>query len=171
MRHSTKLLSGYRHRELRLNCWAGTNQTYLDPFGLTWISDAPYVSGASGASDQPDAVHTPYPELFRTQRFFTSSTSYNLALDNGIYDVQLFWSETFFTQVGQRLFGLEIQGRAVLQNFDLIREGGGVQNRAITRMFRTHVTNRNLAIRFLMGSADNPTISAMCVTRIASLRR
>lgn len=170
MRHSTKLRSGYRHRELRLNCGSGAQQVYTDPFGLAWVSDNAFISTGVVVSDQPIATRTAYPNLFQSLRYNPGGFTYDLMLDNGIFELNCFWSETFFTTVGQKVFGLAIQGKTVLQNFDIIREAGG-QNIAISRLFKTYVTNRHLKIDFLPGSADHPSISAMCVTRIASLRR
>lgn len=151
-----------RHQELRLNCPASGN--YVDPFGLIWVPDNTFIGTGITVYNQPNATNTVYPTLFNSLRYNSGGFTYNLAMDNGLYTLQFFWSETHFTAPGQKIFGLAIQGQTVLQGFDLIRESGG-QNIAVTRTFKAFVTNRNLRIDFLPGSADHPSISAICISR------
>jgi hypothetical protein len=74
--------------------------------------------------------------------------------------VTLKFAENYFTQPGQRLFGVSINGQTVLSNFDILGAAGGA-NKAIDRSFSVSVTGGAVTIHFLPGAANNPKIDAI----------
>ncbi|KAK6157079.1 hypothetical protein DH2020_011327 [Rehmannia glutinosa] len=82
-----------------------------------------------------------------------SLTYYAFCLMNGNYTVNLHFAEIIFTNdrtfssLGRRLFDVYIQGKWVLEDFNIESEAGGV-NKAIRRNFTAVVTDNTLDIRF-----------------------
>lgn len=51
------------------------------------------------------------------------------------YTVRLFFAETEENEIGRRLFNVSIQGRQVLEAFDIVKEAGGI-NRPVVKEFK-----------------------------------
>lgn len=60
---------------------------------------------------------------------------YIFTLPNGSYTVKLFFAEHHFDKVGKRKFDVRIQGRTVLENYDIFRKAKG-KNKGRVEMFR-----------------------------------
>jgi hypothetical protein len=52
-----------------------------------------------------------------------------------LYTVRLFFAETEENEIGRRLFNVSIQGRLVLQAFDIVKEAEGI-NRSVVKEFK-----------------------------------
>ncbi|XP_028763825.1 probable LRR receptor-like serine/threonine-protein kinase At1g53440 isoform X1 [Neltuma alba] len=82
-----------------------------------------------------------------------SLTYYGFCLENGKYRGNLHFAEIMFTddqiysRLGRRLFDVYIQGKRVLENFNIVERAGGV-GKAVIEPFTTDVTNNTLEIRF-----------------------
>uniref|UniRef100_A0A2N9GHU4 non-specific serine/threonine protein kinase n=1 Tax=Fagus sylvatica TaxID=28930 RepID=A0A2N9GHU4_FAGSY len=78
---------------------------------------------------------------------------YGLGLDNGLYNVSLFFAETGFDarssqtwkSLGRRVFNIYIQGSLELKDFDISKEAGGVR-KAIRKNFVANVSENYLEI-------------------------
>nr|POF10010.1 putative lrr receptor-like serine/threonine-protein kinase [Quercus suber] len=99
-------------------------------------------------------IATNTPELYQTSRMSPGSLRYyGLGLDNGLYNVSLFFAETGFDDrssqtwksLGRRVFDIYIQGSLELKDFDISKEAGGVE-RAIRKIFRANVSENYLEI-------------------------
>ncbi|KAM4112469.1 hypothetical protein ACJW30_05G142300 [Castanea mollissima] len=99
-------------------------------------------------------IATSIPELYQTSRMSPGSLRYyGLGLDNGLYNVTLFFAETGFDyqssqtwkSLGRRVFDIYIQGRRELKDFDISKEAGGVE-RAIPKNFTANVSENYLEI-------------------------
>ncbi|KAK4253499.1 hypothetical protein QN277_010163 [Acacia crassicarpa] len=94
------------------------------------------------------------PELFQTARLSASSLRYyGLGLENGNYNISLFFAETSiqddtttWKSLGRRVFDIYIQGNRVLKDFDIKTEAGGASFRAVKRDFQVHVSENLLEI-------------------------
>ncbi|KAJ7981865.1 putative Kinase [Quillaja saponaria] len=82
-----------------------------------------------------------------------SLTYYGFCLGNGNYTVNLHFAEIMFTDdktynsLGRRIFDIYIQGKRVLEDFNIAYEAGGV-GKAVTKRFTAVVTSNTLEIRF-----------------------
>ncbi|KAK4253497.1 hypothetical protein QN277_010161 [Acacia crassicarpa] len=93
-------------------------------------------------------------ELFQTARLSASSLRYyGLGLENGNYNISLFFAETSildttttWKSLGRRVFDIYIQGNRVWKDFDIKREAGGASFRAVKRDFQVHVSENFLEI-------------------------
>ncbi|XP_031407370.1 probable leucine-rich repeat receptor-like serine/threonine-protein kinase At3g14840 isoform X2 [Punica granatum] len=94
------------------------------------------------------------PQLYMTARISPISlTYYGFCLTRGKYKVTLHFAEIIFTgnksysSLGRRYFDVYIQGKRVLQDFNMEDEAGGV-GKPIIKSFDANVTDGTLEIRF-----------------------
>jgi glutamine amidotransferase PdxT len=131
---------------------------YTDPSGNVWAADTGYSGG------QPDVVttaiaNTTTAALYQTSRWDNKTLTYRFTVPNGGYSVNLKFAETYFKNAGQRIFGVSINGVAVLTNFDIVAAAGG-SNRAIDKAFQVTVTGGAIAIQ-LTATVDDPQVNAI----------
>lgn len=96
----------------------------------------------------------PNSELYARDRLSPLSlTYYGLCMHNGSYTVKLHFAEIVFTNdstfcsLGKRKFNVFIQGRMVLEDFDIEQSTGGA-GKPVIKSFITFVTNHTLEIHF-----------------------
>ena len=128
---------------------------YTDSQGRTWSADTGYSGGATYYSPM-NVGGTTTPVLYQTVRYLP--LTYSFSVPNGTHTVTLKFAEIYFTQPGQRVFNVLINGQAVLSNFDIVQQGGaGV---ALDEQFTVNVTNGQVTIQ-LTPVVENPMISAI----------
>ncbi len=153
---------------------AGSSTPYTDPLGQLWSSDTGFTGG--GLYTINHAINgTPAPVLYQTVHYnFNSPITYQTAVPNGYYTVNLKFEENQFTQSGKRLFNVFINGQEVLSNFDEFA-AAGAQYQAVDVPIPVTVTNGSIAIEFvpvlsatgvyaieiLAGTPPAPTITSM----------
>ena len=64
------------------------------------------------------------------------------------YTVRLYFADLENQQQGQRVFDIALQGKVVVEGFDIVKEAGGSQ-RALTRQFQGVKVDRNLEIELI----------------------
>jgi hypothetical protein len=101
------------------------------------------------------ADRNPLPEL-----------SYDFAVANGRYLVNLFFANTYTDTMlpGQRLFHIDIEGRRVYEKFDQVAAAGG-SGKAVVRSAVVEVRDGNLGIVFRNLPKNNPAVKALEVLR------
>ncbi|HLG76031.1 MAG TPA: malectin domain-containing carbohydrate-binding protein, partial [Ktedonobacteraceae bacterium] len=73
---------------------------------------------------------------------------------------RLHWAELTFSNPGQRVFNVAINGNTVLSNFDVFATGG--YKKALVKEFTaTADSNGQINISFTQAGADNPFISGI----------
>jgi beta-galactosidase len=86
---------------------------------------------------------------------------------NAQYTVLLHFAETYFTQTGQRVFNVSINGTTVLSNFDIFAEAGA--NAALVKHFQaTADGSGQIVINYTRGTADQPKSSGIEIRGTAS---
>ena len=100
-------------------------------------------------------------DLFETERFGTQQ--WDFVVDNGEYTVNLYFAEIFVgvennDGVGDRIFDVEVEGSLVLDDYDILADGG--TSTAVLKSFDTTVGDGNLDIDFTTVN-DNAKISAI----------
>uniref|UniRef100_A0A0D9XCQ5 non-specific serine/threonine protein kinase n=1 Tax=Leersia perrieri TaxID=77586 RepID=A0A0D9XCQ5_9ORYZ len=137
----------------------GASLLYLSP-GSNWafsstgnfmdnnINDDNYIATSASKLTMPNS------ELYAKARLSPLSlTYYGLCMHNGSYTVKLHFAEIVFTNdstyysLGKRRFNVFIQGRMVLEDFDIEQSAGGAAATVI-KTFTTNVTNHTLEIHF-----------------------
>ncbi|KAJ0081543.1 hypothetical protein Patl1_11712 [Pistacia atlantica] len=127
-------------------------------------------------------INTTTPDLYQTSRQSPGSLRYyGLGLENGPYNVSLFFAEIVYEDrasrkwesLGRRVFDIYIQGTLCLKDFDISKEAGVVR-REIRRSFNATVSDNHLEIHLFWAGKGTccvlaigsygPLISALSVT-------
>ena len=96
--------------------------------------------------------------LYQSERF--GDFSYGIPVANGDYLVTLKFAEIYWTQSGQRLFNVLLEGVKVISNLDLVAKVG--PNAAYDVTLPVHVTDGQLNIKF-KSVVDYAKVSAIMV--------
>ncbi|XP_044985349.1 probable LRR receptor-like serine/threonine-protein kinase At1g07650 isoform X1 [Hordeum vulgare subsp. vulgare] len=112
------------------------------------INDDKYIASSTSKLTMPDS------KLYARARLSPLSlTYYGRCMHNGSYTVKLHFAEIIFTNdstycsLGKRKFNVFIQGRMVLEDFDIEQSAGGA-GKPVIKAFKTYVTNHTLKIQF-----------------------
>jgi len=128
-----------------INC-GGNAMTGAD--GVAWTGDQYYSGG--------DLAYTGYMiggsldlSLFRSaRRGLYGDFSYAIPVPNGSYLLKLRFAEIMFSDKGQRVFSVNVNGVPVLTNFDIIADAGATLT-ADDKQFPVTVSNGKLQIDFV----------------------
>lgn len=133
---------------IRVNCGGGA---YRDRFGNDWSSDQKYRPGSWGHVNGGYSLIYPYSikgtvddPLYQAER--NALDFYRFTVPNGNYVVQLKFAELYYKKVGQRIYHVSIEGKRVMQDFDMFATAGFA--RAIDRTFQVTVNDGRLDIFF-----------------------
>jgi hypothetical protein len=129
---------------------------YTDAQGRVWSADTGYGGGATWSVSAAIA-NTATPKLYQSCRY--GDFSYQYAVPNGTYTVNLKFAEVSMSGPGQRVFNVDLNGTAALTNFDIFAQAGKLT--ALDKSFTVSVTNGQLAIHFTRGPANAPLINAI----------
>ncbi|KAF8408694.1 hypothetical protein HHK36_004758 [Tetracentron sinense] len=121
-------------------------------------------------------------EFYQTARLSPGSLRYyGLGLQNGFYNVNLYFAETNFDDRsspswqsrGRRVFDIYVQGNLLLKNFDIREAAGGVSNRGVKKNLTAQVSENYLEIHLFWAGKGTccipedgyygPSISAISV--------
>lgn len=144
---------------IRVN--AGGNN-YTDSAGNLWVADTGYNTGRLTNWGTPTITGTTDPTLFWTEHWDVSpgpELQYAFTVPNGNYQVKLYFAENTFTSAGARNFSVQIEGTTVFSNIDVYAEVGF--RAALVKTATATITDGQLNITFLHGTADAPLINAI----------
>jgi hypothetical protein len=165
---------------IRIN--AGSSTPFTDPLGILWAADSNFTGGGPVSTTNP-VNGTPNPALYQTAHFgdISPTLTYQFTVPNGSYTVNLKFDENRFTQAGQRVVNVLLNGQTALSNFDIFARAGAlfqaldaaipvsVTNGQISLQFVSVVSNpRICAIEILAGTPPAPSLSSLSVTSAAA---
>ncbi len=96
---------------------------------------------------------------------------YAIPVDNGFYQVDLYFSEVFHPSAGGRVFDVLLEGNVILDEYDLvspIKDGLSTNQTAITRTYTVEVTDGTLNVQIGPASIDNGKLAGLCITASGS---
>ncbi len=108
----------------RINC--GSSEPYTDENSNVWSADQGFSESKAVAREKTLPIHnTAAPEIYRTERY--NIEHYTLPVKPGTYTLHLHFAETFDSNYkkGIRSFGISVNGRTVVKNFDPFAAAGG----------------------------------------------
>lgn len=153
---------------LRVN--AGADEAYTDKAGNLWLPEKMYTKGGGYGfvGDELNRIYrgeigiegTDDPAIYRTERW--SMEKFIAEVPDGKYTVRLHFAETYpdIDIDGPRIFDVKIQGKAVLKDFNVSKQAGGVR-KALVKTFRgIEVNNGMLEITFVP-NMQNPEINGI----------
>jgi hypothetical protein len=152
---------------------------YTDQLGHVWIGDRYFDGGQSWPVRYRRIRRTDDPQLFLTARQ-GSEFGYDIPLQSGLYELRLYFAETFYGDdnsegggESSRMFDVSANGVPILTSFDPLSDAGG-SNTADVRVFPglSPATDGKLHLRFknpyqLKGVAF---VNALQLTRTVSDR-
>jgi glycosidase len=152
---------------------AGNPGSATDCVANVWAKDLEYSVGSLGysggstgfvAATISNVCATAYP-LYRWERY--GNFSYLFDCPAGIYETTLLEAETYWSNVGQRVFNVFLEGQQVLTNFDILAAAGG-KSIPVSRAFTNAVADAQLQMDFV-SVIDNARASGIQVRKIADL--
>jgi large repetitive protein len=135
-------------------------QSYTDANGLKYQADSRFSGGrtyktSAAIAGSPDAP------LYQSERY-GKTFSYSIPVPSGDYLVTLKFAEIYWTQAGQRVFNVLVQGTTVLSKLDLVARVG--PKAAYDVSVPAHVTTGTLTLTF-QAVIDHAKVSAIEVVR------
>ena len=132
-----------------------------------WCSDGFFLGGETFvASGAPPIAGTQDDELYWSERIGLASVpdtfSYVIPVDSGAYRVVLHFAEIFWTQPGQRVFDVFLEGERILDDYDIVASVGPMA--ADVCVFDTPVTDGKIDLVF-RSSVDRPKLSGIEISR------
>ncbi len=128
-------------------------------------ADLDFSGGSTDTSGNPvdtSGVNNPAPErVYQSERWGVFTYVIPSLTPGATYKVRLHFAEIYFTQPGQRVFNVSINGTPVLQNFDIVQDAGG-PNKADIKEFDTQADGSGqITIAFTQGPQNYPKISGI----------
>jgi len=121
-------------RVVRIACGRATGLTGTD--GNRWDADR-LGQGATPYSSECAVHGTTNPALLQAG-CVGAAIRYAIPVPPGLYAVRLHWAETLCRQLGDRVFHVDINGRRLLRDFDVLQAAHG-PDRAWDEVFRYQV--------------------------------
>ncbi len=136
---------------------------YTDSASQVWAADFGFTGGAITTVSNT-IFGTSDPTLYRSDRWDPDTApemSYAFAVPNGNYTVKLHFVEHWSggQSVGARIFDVLLENTLVLDNLDIFAQAGGYT--LLVKTLQTTVSDGQLNINFVHGSADDPIIGAI----------
>jgi O-glycosyl hydrolase len=137
---------------------------YRDSKGQAWSADYGFNTGSLSRSAPSAPISgSPDPALFKSARVGVTAApelQYRFALTNGLYKVNLYFAETYFSQVKSRVFDVQMQGATVFSGLDIFAQAG--MDHPLVKSAQVSVTQGQIVIRFVhRANANVPIISAI----------
>jgi hypothetical protein len=140
---------------IRVNAGGGA---YTDLLGQAWLADIGYLQGST-YSTTATIAYTSDPALYQDVRYSASGPlTYQFAVSNGSYTVNLKFAELYCTSAGQRVFDVSINGTRRTPNLDLFAVAG--TNQMTDLVYPVTVSGGVIAIT-LTPVAGLPAINAI----------
>ena len=136
-------------------------RAYTSSSGVVFSADTGFINGYTDTTTAP-VTNTKDSTLYQSNRY--GNFSYQFAVPNGDYNITLQFAETYWTAAGNRVFNVNINGTAVLSDFDIFSVAGGL-NIAIDKSFPVTVTGGQVTIQFI-SVTDNALISALQIVPV-----
>ncbi|HKK32917.1 MAG TPA: malectin domain-containing carbohydrate-binding protein [Desulfomicrobiaceae bacterium] len=140
---------------------AGGGQ-YVDGSGVRYQEDAHFTGGNPKPATETSAPisGTEDDPLYQSERWGTFG--YDIPMDNGNYVVTLRFAEIYWTDPGQRIFDVLVEGEEAVTDLDLVAEAGAAA--AYDVEIPVSVTDGTLDIDFTT-DVNHAKLSAVLVTR------
>jgi len=132
-------------------------------------SEGTNTSGSNGFIDFANTVANPIPQNdWNTYRSLPSTYVIPDLTPAIGYQVRLYFLDWQNTQVGQRVFNVDINGTSALQNFDIVQAAGnaggdGTYIGVEEDFNETADANGDITVQLLAGSAGQPMVNAIAV--------
>ncbi|MDG3005527.1 discoidin domain-containing protein [Paludisphaera mucosa] len=129
-------------------------------------ADAFYSGGAAASTAHPidvTGVACPAPQAaYQSERYGDFTYTLPGLTPGASYMVRLHFSENYWWQVGRRTFDVTINGRKVLDHFDILAAAGDMYKAVVREFSATADASGRIVIAFLgEGQPDHPKVDAI----------
>lgn len=108
------------------------------------------------------AVEHPAPQgVYQTEHWGASDWAIPNLDPDATYLLRLHFVENTFSAGGKRQFNVVVNGQQVLTNFDIYATAGAMSKAVVENFIVTPDENGIVALQFVQGAADQPTISGI----------
>lgn len=165
---------------IAINCGG---DSYTDKDGVEYIEDKYYDGGViSDHGLNYDIGGTSDMELYQTERWSSDTLTYSLPIKTpGKYVLILKFSEVYFQSTNEKIFDITIGKRVIIKDLDIYAKAGKaaahdeyiefeikndrvfIDNKEANEGY--DVKKKEIKLRFLKGSRDNPKINAIVVIK------
>ena len=148
----------------------GSDVPVTDPStGITWEADNFFNTGISN-SNTKSISGTSFQKLYNSERydeFEYPPLIYNISLPDGIFEIDLYFVDTFKKNPGERVFNVFVEGQLVLDQLDIVATVG--KNTALVETITTTVADGFLEIEF-RHVVENPTLNGIEIKSIGTVK-
>jgi putative heme-binding domain-containing protein len=141
-------------RTLRINAGGETAKTG----GTIYLADTPYHLGGYGHTRGEIAVADSKADDATLKSCRYGNVAYRFDCNAGDYDVTLSFAENWFSQPGQRVFSILLNGQVVIADLDIVREAG--VGKPLKKTFRVKATQGHIDLSST-SKVNNALISAI----------
>jgi cysteine-rich repeat protein len=118
------------------------------------------IPGAGKVIDTSGVVNPAPQEVYQSERWGGSVYTFNGLSPGVAYTVRLHFAEVYYSNIGDRIFSVLINGVRVLEELDIVAVAGG-PNKAIVREFKPVANDHGQVIVSFENVQENPKISAL----------
>ena len=150
---------------VKINCGGNALGNYFAD--QEWNASVEYgwMEGAKKAySISLPIAGTSEPEIYRAE--LSGAAEYKVRVPNGSYDVTLMMAENYFTSAGKRVFDVSLEGKPVLQKFDLFVTAG--LNTAYEKKVNNVIVSDGILDIHFSSWIDQPIINGIIISKTPS---
>jgi hypothetical protein len=131
----------------------------VENFTTEAFSAGGFTNSHNGVVIDTSGVTDPAPQgVYQTEHWGPSDWAIPNLNPGATYTLRLHFAENTFTAPGKRLFNVIVNGQQVLTDFDIFATSGAMNKAVVQSVTVRPDENGVLAIQFVPGSADQPTI-------------
>jgi N-acetylneuraminic acid mutarotase len=139
--------------------WSGDTNSAPSPYSNASATATAGVSSTFDTSHPSLPAGTP-ATLFQTERYDPAGGAemqWTFPVAPGNYEVRLFFAEIYFTNPGERVFNVAIEGTPVLGNYDIVADVG-----AFKGVMKSFIVTADASLDIAFGHiVENPKVSAI----------
>ncbi len=132
-----------------------------------YVADTGYTGGAAGTNSNgistKGVVNAAPSSVYRSWR--SDSSSFDYALTNlrsgSYYLVRTHFAESTWSTAGQRTFNLTLNGKDVLNDFDILANAGAANQATVQEFIAQADSAGKIQAHFSKGSMDNPQMNGV----------
>lgn len=131
----------------------------VENFATDTFSAGGFTNSHNGVVIETSGVTDPAPQgVYETEHWGASDWAIPNLNPGAVYTLRLHFAENTFSASGKRLFNVVVNGQQVLNDFDIFATAGAMSKAVVESFTVRPDENGVLAIQFVPGSADQPTI-------------
>lgn len=136
------------------DAYSGADGTQYEAHGYTFAGqDAVTTDPISGTEDDT---------LYQAQRWYNGDINLEFPVEDGTYNIQLKLAEHYWSDIGDRVFDIDIEGQRVADDIDMVAEVGA--NTVYDLFFNATVSDGVLDVD-LIQDIENPSVAGIIIRK------